>query len=301
MFQPVVKWTGSKRNLSSEILSYFPRKIKTYYEPFIGGGSVLRALLDSDIRVKHYVASDICQPLISLWCEIRDHPVKLAKSYRDYWRRIQENNDAYYDIRDEFNADQSNVGAFLCLTRTCVNGMIRFNSQGNFNASFHLNRSGIKPRSLKEIILDWSHKIQPVEFILQSYNKIKPTAKDFCFFDPPYAGTKALYYGNFDVERFFRFLRKSACPYALTFDGERDGQLLYEIPTELYDEHIYLSSAISSFSRYKKDISRVRESLYLKGIRCGALHQNCTTIAGVSAYAFHKKRGLFSGNKQKAT
>jgi len=52
MFEPVIKWSGSKRSQASEIIKYFPKEIDTYYEPFIGGGSMMRELLDSDIKVK---------------------------------------------------------------------------------------------------------------------------------------------------------------------------------------------------------------------------------------------------------
>jgi DNA adenine methylase len=38
--QPIIKWTGSKRFLADEIIEYFPSNIETYYEPFVGGGSV---------------------------------------------------------------------------------------------------------------------------------------------------------------------------------------------------------------------------------------------------------------------
>lgn len=39
-FQPVIKWSGSKRSLSNDIIQYFPKEIDTYYEPFCGGCSV---------------------------------------------------------------------------------------------------------------------------------------------------------------------------------------------------------------------------------------------------------------------
>lgn len=37
-FQPVIKWSGSKRSQANEIIKYFPKNINTYYEPFVGGG-----------------------------------------------------------------------------------------------------------------------------------------------------------------------------------------------------------------------------------------------------------------------
>lgn len=36
-FQPVIKWTGSKRSQTEEIIKHFPNKINTYYEPCCGG------------------------------------------------------------------------------------------------------------------------------------------------------------------------------------------------------------------------------------------------------------------------
>ena len=37
MFQPVIKWSGSKRSQADEIIKYFPTNIDTYYKPFIDG------------------------------------------------------------------------------------------------------------------------------------------------------------------------------------------------------------------------------------------------------------------------
>ncbi len=35
-FQPVIKWSGSKRSQAKEIIKFFPQEIDTYYEPFVG-------------------------------------------------------------------------------------------------------------------------------------------------------------------------------------------------------------------------------------------------------------------------
>lgn len=45
MYEPVIKWSGSKRTQAGDILAWFPKEIDTYYEPFCGGASVLRRLL----------------------------------------------------------------------------------------------------------------------------------------------------------------------------------------------------------------------------------------------------------------
>ena len=70
----LIKWTGSKRRQARQIVVRFPRQIATYYEPFLGGGSVLYELLGSDIEVGRIEFSDICEPLIALWQVVKDDP-----------------------------------------------------------------------------------------------------------------------------------------------------------------------------------------------------------------------------------
>ena len=87
-FQPVIKWIGSKRNQSEEIIKRFPQYIRTYYEPFIGGGSVLFQLMNSDIKVDNYICSDINKDLINLWNMIKDNPSELCESYKMLWTEL---------------------------------------------------------------------------------------------------------------------------------------------------------------------------------------------------------------------
>ena len=41
---PVVKWAGGKQALAAHLVGFFPPRFGTYYEPFLGGASVLLAL-----------------------------------------------------------------------------------------------------------------------------------------------------------------------------------------------------------------------------------------------------------------
>ena len=164
MIKPVIKWSGSKRTQAATILSFFPKNFGIYYEPFVGGGSMLYAL-----RPKRSICGDICKPLIDLWVEIRDNPKSLAVGYRVRWTRLQEEGyTVYYDIRDNFNKDKSPYD-LMFLSRTCVNGLIRFNDKGEFNNSLHYSRKGINPDTLETIIDDWSRTIQNTTFLAEDY------------------------------------------------------------------------------------------------------------------------------------
>lgn len=105
-FQPVIKWSGSKRTQSNKIVSYFPKEIDTYYEPFVGGGSVLRQLLNQNIKVKEYICSDINKGLIDLWNFIKTSPAELSSSYEKMWKELNKDDDKdrkkeyFYSIRE---------------------------------------------------------------------------------------------------------------------------------------------------------------------------------------------------------
>lgn len=274
MYEPAIKWSGSKRSQAKEIIKYFPDKIDTYYEPFCGGCSVLRRLLDSDILVKKYVCSDINSDLINLWNKIKDNPSGLIESYKEHWNllNMDDNKDRkrkYFEsVRYQYNKTHKEED-FLFIMRTTTNGMPRYNKKGEFNNSFHITRDGIKPDTLAKIITDWSCILNQneVEFICRDYKEIKTKENDLLYLDPPYAGTKGMYYGGIELNELFNWLREQTCYYVLSFDGTSGHHNnTFDMPTDIYSQHLYLRSGNSSFKRVigNSNDSIVYESLYIK-------------------------------------
>lgn len=265
MIKPVIKWSGSKRSQATEIIKYAPDSYGTYYEPFIGGGSILYA-----IHPDRAICGDICEPLISLWQRIKNDPDGLAEDYKVRWTRLQdEGYTAYYEIRDDFNRKHLPED-LLFLSRTCVNGLIRFNANGDFNNSLHHTRRGITPDSLKKIILDWSERIQCAEFMSVDYAESSLNAEkgDLVYLDPPYFHTKGRYYGTIDYDRFLEYLdslTQKGVKYMLSFDGIRgESDYTVELPQNLYKRHVLIPSGNSSFKKVMdKENVQVFESLYL--------------------------------------
>lgn len=265
MFKPVIKWSGSKRSQADTILSYFPDRYDTYFEPFVGGGSIMYACCPTKA-----ICGDICEPLIALWNKIKTEPFEVSQSYAERWSKLQKDGYmTYYEIRDEFNKTK-NPYDLLFLSRTCVNGLIRFNDNGEFNNSFHYSRPGIHPDKLWEIIHDWSSHIQGVEFFCSDYRLTCKTAKegDLVYLDPPYFHTKGRYYGTISYNEFIDFLsdlNRRGVKYILSFDGIRGEQnYTVDIPRELFVRHEYIPSGNSTFKKIMdKEKQQVLESLYL--------------------------------------
>ena len=262
---PLIKWTGSKRSQAHEINSYFP-EYSRYFEPFLGGGALLYLNSEKDAYV-----SDLYEPLIKIWKIVQEKPDDTIESYHDNWTKLQNQfPDYYYRVRERFNKYQDPLD-LLFITRTCVNGIVRFNDKGEFNNSFHLSRPGINPNTFSKIVYVWSRKIKNVSF--ESYNyKVALThikKGDFIYMDPPYFGNKNRYISNLDYEDFVQFLEKlnlKGVKFALSFDGFRNGvDLRKAIPKHLYKRKILIHSGDSSVKKVLNggQVHRVEESLYL--------------------------------------
>jgi DNA adenine methylase len=270
--QPAIKWSGSKRSQSEKIITLFPNEINTYYEPFCGGCSVLYQLMMSSKKVKRFIASDLNNDLIKLWNLIKNNPSEIIKEYKLLWNELNKDNDLnrknkfYFSIRERFNQEKSPTD-FMFIMRTTVNGMPRYNNNGKFNNAFHLTRNGIKPDTLKSILLKWNELLlkNNVYFINQSYENIQSNNDDVLYLDPPYAGTKGMYFGAINYSKLWGWLKNQKGKWILSFDGKTTTtDSTYPVPKELYKNHIYLYAGNSSFRRIigKSNSEYVSESLY---------------------------------------
>ncbi len=215
--KPFLKWVGGKTQIISNIINEFPVKMENYHEIFLGGGSVLLALLtlqkENKIIIKNKIyAYDYNQPLIYVYKNIQSKPknfTKIIKKIIDeyneldgdvinrkpttiaegktsqesyfYWVRKQ-----YNDLDEEEKLSVNGSAYFLFLNKTCFRGVFRLGKKGNFNVPFghYSNPSIIDEEHISTI----SELIKDVEFVHASFEESLKNIKleDYVYLDPPY-------------------------------------------------------------------------------------------------------------------
>src|ERR687885_265892 len=136
--RPFVKWAGSKRQLLPTLEEHLPKEYKNglnlYYEPFLGGGSLLFAL-----QPKKAVINNINTELINCYRVIKDSVDELIYELRKH--EYEKNH--FYAIRDwdrnknyQEKTPVQRASRTIFLNKTCFNGLHRVNGQGQFNVPF---------------------------------------------------------------------------------------------------------------------------------------------------------------------
>lgn len=220
-----LKWVGGKAQLLPTILPLLPKHISgDYIEPFVGGGSVLLAVLalrdSGDLTIGGEVrASDANPHLIrfyqTLQNEKKRHAMHAAMvqlmteheaAYADGGPKGKEAH--YYECRSAFNKEPTSA-LFLFLNKTCFRGVYREGPHG-FNVPYGHYKTTPKTPTCKE--LDALGAIlKDVHFKCSDYTAQLTNIGngDFVFMDPPYApetSTSFVGYmrGGFDHARLFK-------------------------------------------------------------------------------------------------
>ncbi len=184
---PFVKWVGGKRQLLTELASYYPKKFNRYFEPFIGGGANLLNLLPKKATV-----NDFNEELINAWQVVREQPEKLISLVSEH---VDNDSKEYYlDIRlADRDGRLSKMSAveraarFIYLNKAGFNGLWRVNSKGQNNVPYGAHKKVNIP--IDAIRNDHEYLVtHDVEILQGDYKVVVASAQenDFVYFDPPY-------------------------------------------------------------------------------------------------------------------
>lgn len=192
---PFIKFPGGKGYLADDIISQFPLKFGTYFEPMIGGGAVFFEMAHRG-KIKKAWLSDINANVINMYEQIRDHLpeiVRFLKALRKKRNRLVtelgDANDFYYAVRERVNKTKNSIekaAGLMYLSKTCFNGLFRFNQSGQFNSPVgdQKNPKICDATNLREV----SDVLASVKLSCCSYDVLRKHVKktDLVYLDPPY-------------------------------------------------------------------------------------------------------------------
>lgn len=226
--RPLLKWVGGKTQLLSEVFALFPETIRDYYEPFVGGGSVLLHLLASGISVRTIYASDTNPILINFYKAVQSNVEELIvclTSIQTEYTNSANKEEFYYEMRTLFNATPhdsvDSAARFLFLNKTCFRGVYREGPRG-FNVPFgHYKSTEFFDESE---VRKFSEMIRRVVFTCESFETAlkKPKKGDFVYADPPYVPEKATSFVGYVADGFskhkelFDMLRGLPCEFVMS-------------------------------------------------------------------------------------
>ncbi len=185
---PFLKWVGGKRQLLGALSELMPEgRIKSYCEPFVGGGAMLFHI-QPDVA---YV-NDVNSELINVYSVIKYNVDELIIELSHF----ENESEVFYEVRgwdrDKIKysslTDIKKAARIIFLNKTCFNGLYRVNNAGEFNTPFGYYRN---PNIINEPVLRAvSHYLNSKEIHLSSvdYSEVleRVGKGTFVYLDPPY-------------------------------------------------------------------------------------------------------------------
>jgi DNA adenine methylase len=176
---PVLKWAGGKQGIAQTLVGHFPSIFRTYYEPFVGGGSVLFTLFPPQA-----VIGDRNEWLLDTYTALRT----------DY-RRVACLLDQMVNTKEEYlrirNVPHESLDLFgraahlIYLNKTCFRGLFRVNRHGRFNVPYgEYDRRYYSLDNLRAV----AEALENVEIRRGDFELTVAdvTEEDFVYMDPPY-------------------------------------------------------------------------------------------------------------------
>ncbi len=188
--EAVLRWAGGKRQLWDELDARMPKKIETYFEPFIGGGATFFALAKKG-RFQSACIGDVNGDLVLFYQTLRDYTEGLIGAIEHLDQHRDKN--TFYDVRELFNEGDRRApvvrsAQLYYLNKLCYNGLYRVNRSGGFNVPYDPSK---QKHSIfnKETLALAALALQDVKIVHGDYQSCfwgEPGKRDFTYYDPPY-------------------------------------------------------------------------------------------------------------------
>lgn len=188
--QPFLKWAGGKAQLLKQFEPFFPPSIRSYSEPFLGGGAVFFHLKARFPKMRAALRDNNAE-LINCYQVVRDEVVELMHRLDYHLQEFRAQGEPYYyQVRGQhkLRGPVERASRMIFLNKTCYNGLWRVNGRGQFNVpigSYRPEKVSLYDRSN---LLAASRGLQNVDLAVQDFRQTLAAAQtdEFVYIDPPY-------------------------------------------------------------------------------------------------------------------
>ena len=203
---PPIKSQGIKTKLVGWIADNIAEiQYDRWVEPFMGTGVV-----GFNIQPKKALMCDSNPHLINFYNGMKEKEITASKVkshlQKEGQKLLDTDGEHYYKVRSRFN-EEKNPLDFLFLSRSCFNGMMRFNRKGGYNVPFCKKPN----RFAQALVTKITNQVKNVAQIIEmgdftfKHQDFQTTLKelketDLVYSDPPYIGRHVDYFDSWSLE-----------------------------------------------------------------------------------------------------
>ena len=290
-------YVGDKYRLMTQLVRLFPRTVDSYYEPFVGGGTVFL-----NVQANKYHLNDIDTHLVNIHRHLiasARNPEKffqdvdsitqkygLSRSYKEdivpdhlkqqfkktYYARF--NRSGYEQLRSRVNGERKNDPMLLYILLIYgFNRMLRFNGHGEFNlpvGNVDFNKNVVAALHNYFAFMQHSTTVITSQDFREFVKPQEYTRDDFLYFDPPYLITASEYnkwWGEREEAALLQTLNRLhsngnrfALSNVISYNGRKNALLMDWMQS--YNVHAIDSNYISYHHNGKKQIEEVLVTNY---------------------------------------
>jgi DNA adenine methylase len=275
MVRPFLKWPGGKYRIVSYIKTMLPPGDRLV-EPFVGSGAVF---LNTDYS--SYWLNDNNSDLINLYRVLQTEGDDFINYCRSFFTLENNTPERYYELRTIFNTTSDVVlksALLVYLNRHGYNGLVRYNTQGEYNVPFGQYKKPYFPETEMKYFY---YKSQKAEFTTGDFSEVMTAARpgDVFYCDPPYV----------PLSNTANFVTYSTGGFSME-QQEKLAKLAFELSQR--DIPVLVSNHDTAFTEMAYKAARVNRLQVRRSISCNG--SNRSKVGEVLAL-FERRYGLEPG------
>ena len=259
--KPLVSYVGAKSRMIRDIDKILPKDIVRYFEPFVGGGSVLFHVGTKYPDIQEFYINDLDVSMTTLYKTVKSNCNDLVRILIQLNKR--KSKEDFLKIRDIYNRnppEPKKTALYVYLLKLSFNSNLKFQDDGTVKPTYSASHSSSS-------ILDAENYLEVCRFLrkvkiyskdyIQFIGSFKFKEGDFVFLYPPYYVDLVHEYYKylFDLEDYRNLLKvcdwltDQKVKWLLTVNVHKDIKSLFQkYKIKTVKRHSFISSGMNADS-----------------------------------------------------